>query len=279
MVDVSGRLLAGKAEKYLGQPFAFSNNGGGGGSVAIAITATKTPDGYNLAGCASTSLVRIPQFRSVPYKPDDLVPIMQYAEPHTGVVVKSSSGWKTFKEFVEYAKRNPGKVKYSTTGVGTPQHMSMEFVAKQEGIVWIHVPYPGTMPAFTALLGGHVTAQVGSGEFIPYVKDGTLRLLVTQGEHRIKTFPDVPTMKELGYPDLVATTWFALSGPAGMPTDITQRLNHEVIKALERPNMRQYLAREAMLTEPMTPDGLAKFVKDETERWGPIARAMPKEQQ
>jgi tripartite-type tricarboxylate transporter receptor subunit TctC len=108
MVDVSGRLLAGKTEKYLGQSFVFSNNGGGGGSVAIAITTTKPPDGYSLAGCASTGLARIPHLRTVPYKFDDLVPIMQYAEPHTGIVVKSSSGWKTFKEFVEYAKKNPG---------------------------------------------------------------------------------------------------------------------------------------------------------------------------
>jgi tripartite-type tricarboxylate transporter receptor subunit TctC len=234
MVDVSGRLLAGKTEKYLGQSFVFSNNGGGGGSVAIAITTTKPPDGYSLAGCASTGLVRIPHFRTVPYKFDDLVPIMQYAEPHTGIVVKSSSGWKTFKEFVEYAKKNPGKVKYSTTGVGTPQHQSMELVAKQEGIVWTHVPYPGTMPAFMALLGGHVTAQVGSGEFIPYVKDGTLRLLATQGERRIKTFPDVPTMKELGY-DFYNETVFLFAAPKGTPQYIIDKFDDALHKAMADP--------------------------------------------
>ena len=278
MVDVSGRLLAGKAEKYLGQSFVFSNNGGGGGSVAIAITTTKPPDGYNLAGCASTGLVRIPQFHTVPYKLDDLVPIMQYAEPHTGIVVKASSGWKTFREFVEYAKKNPGKVKYSTTGVGTPQHQSMELVAKQEGIVWTHVPYPGTMPAFMALLGGHVTAQVGSGEFIPYVKDGTLRLLVTQGEHRVKTFPDVPTMKELGY-DFYNETVFLFAAPKGTPQYIIDKLDDALHKAMADPEFIAGLEKlELVPTYRNAPD-TKKYLEEAYVRIGRQIRElkMPRE--
>ena len=168
VTDVSARFILGKAEKSLGQPFIVMNNGGGGGSVAYGITASKPPDGYNLVAASSTGLVRIPQFKTVPYRMDEFAPIMQYAASYLSpIVVLSTSPWKSLKELVEFAKKNPGKVTYSTTGVGSPHHMAMEYVAKQEGIKWTHVPYPGSMPALTALLGGHVMVQVGAGESIP----------------------------------------------------------------------------------------------------------------
>jgi len=243
VVDVSERLLAGKAEKYLGQPFVITNNGGGGSSVAVAIIAKKSPDGYNVSGCASTGLIRIPQFRSVPYQPDDLVPIMHFGAPIlTSLVVKSDSPWKTLKELVEYARKNPGKIKYSTTGVGSPMHLGMEYIAKQEGISWTHVPYPGTMPAFVALLGGHVHVQSGAAECVPYIKEGTVRLLATISERRVKTFPNVPTLRELGY-DFFNETVFMFAAPKGTPQQIIDKLDNAFHRSMDDPEFISTMAK------------------------------------
>jgi len=224
--DLTHRMLASKAEKILGQPVVPLNNGGGSGAVAVTLGARKPPDGYYLMGTSSTALVRVPLFKTVPYKWDDVTPIMHFAAPVlTSLVVKSDSPWKSLKELIEYAKKNPGKVTYATLGVGSPMHMAMEYVARQEGgIKWTHVPYQGTMPAFMALLGGHVSAQLGSGECIPYVKDGTLRLLANVGERRAKSFPDVPTLKELGY-DYFNETVFVIAAPKGTPQPIIDKLD------------------------------------------------------
>ncbi len=242
-VDTCERFLANRAEKLLGQPFVITNNGGGGSAVAVGITATKPPDGYNIVGCASTGLIRIPQFRVVPYKPDDLVPIMHFGKPvMTPIVIKSSSPWKSFKELIDFAKKNPGKVTYGTPGVGSPMHLAMEYIAKQEGLAWTHVPYPGGMPALLALLGGHVTAQLGSGESIPHVKEGTLRYLAFSDEKRVKAFPEVPTMRELGY-DVINESVFMFAAPKGTPQYIIDKLDNAFHKAMLEPEFDDLMAR------------------------------------
>jgi len=233
-MDVSTRVLASKAEKSLGQPFIITNNGGGGGSVALGIVAKERSDGYYLAGCTSTGLVRIPQFRAVPYRLEDFVPVMHFGAPQTGVVVRTDSPFKTFTDLVEYAKKNPGKVTYSSTGVGSPMHLAMEYVAKQEGIEWTHVPYPGSMPALTALMGGHVTAQSGSTEWIAQIRAGAVRLLATHGERRMRSFPDVPTFRELGY-DFINETVFMVAAPKGTPAPMVKKLDDAFHRAMGDP--------------------------------------------
>jgi tripartite-type tricarboxylate transporter receptor subunit TctC len=230
VVDISTRAIAAKAEKLLGQPFVMTNNGGGGGTVAAGIVAKQRPDGYNLLSCTSTTLIRIPQYRKVPYSLDDFVPIMQHASTESGLAVRADSPFKTVKDLVEFARKNPGKVTYSTLGIGSPMHLSMEYIAKQEGITWTHVPYPGSMPSVTALLGGHVTATSASTEWKPFVLEGRLRLLATHGEKRMKNFPNVPTLKELGY-DFYNDTTFMVVAPKGTPTPIVKRLEDAFHKA------------------------------------------------
>jgi tripartite-type tricarboxylate transporter receptor subunit TctC len=241
-MDVSTRVLASKAEKTLGQPFLITNNGGGGGSVALGIGAKERSDGYSLAGCTSTGLVRIPQFRPVPYKLEDFVPVMHFGAPQTGIVVRTDSLFKTFRDLVEYAKKNPGKVTYSSTGVGSPMHLSMEYVAKQEGIEWTHVPYPGSTPALTALMGGHVTAQSGSTEWIAQIRAGAVRLLATHGEKRIKIFADVPTFRELGY-DFINETVFMIAAPKGTPAPMVKKLDEAFHRAMGDPEFLQAMDR------------------------------------
>lgn len=274
IVDVSERFLAGKAEKILGQPMVITNNGGGGSAVAVAIVATKPPDGYSVAGCASTGLVRIPQFRTVPYKWDDLTPIMHFATPIlTSLVVRSDSPFKTVKDLVEYARKNPGKVTYSTTGVGSPMHMGMEYVAKQESIKWTHIPYPGSMPAFMALLGGHVTAQAGAAECVPYIKEGKVRLLATISEKRVKTFPDVPTLRELGY-DIFNETVFMFATPKGTPQPIIDKLDNAFHKSMADPDFNSLMAKLEMEPSYRNSADTMKYLEDAHGRIGKLIREL-----
>jgi tripartite-type tricarboxylate transporter receptor subunit TctC len=233
-LDVSTRILASKAEKILGQPILVSNVGGGAGSVALGQVAKKRADGYDITSCTSTGLIRIPQLRAVPYSHEDFIPIMHFTAVQSGVVVKSDSAFKTFKDLIEYARKNPGKVNYATSGAGSPMHMAMEFVADKEKIQWTHVPYAGGAPGLTAILGGHVTAMSDSTEWLPHVKEGSLRLLVTHGERRMRIFPNVPTLRELGY-DFINETVFLIAAPKGVPPEIVKKLDEAFHKAMDDP--------------------------------------------
>lgn len=277
-MDISTRVVASKAEKLLGQPLIISNNGGGAGSVALGIVAKEKPDGYYLAGCTSTGLIRIPQFRTVPYKHEDFVPVMHFGAPQSGLVVKADSPWKTLKELVEYAKKNPGKVTYSSTGVGSPMHLAMEYIAKQEGIQWTHVPYPGSTPALTALLGGHVTAQSGSTEWIPQVKDGAVRLLATHGERRMKTFPEVPTFRELGY-DFINETVFMVAAPKGTPPSIVRKLDEAFYKAMDDSEFIQIMAKMEIGLAYRNSEDTKRYLEEAYSRLGKmiIELKIPKE--
>jgi tripartite-type tricarboxylate transporter receptor subunit TctC len=276
--DTATRALAIKAEKFLGQPFIVSNNGGGGGSVAQAIVARQKPDGYHLVGCSSAALNLIPHLRSVPYKLDDFVPIMHFGALQTGVVVRGDSPWKTFKEFVEYAKKNPGKVTYSTSGVGTPNHLGMEFIGKQEGIRWTHIPYQGGAAALTALLGGHVTAEAGDATWSPHVLEGSVRLLAIQGEQRIKTFPNVPTFKELGY-DFSYETVGMIAAPKGTPSPIINRLDESFRKGMDDPDFIKVMARLEMAVTYRNSTDTKKHIEEASVRLEKLIRELniPKE--
>jgi putative tricarboxylic transport membrane protein len=276
--DPSMRLLAGKAEKFLGQPLLITNNGGGGGSVAMAITANEKPDGYHLAGCSSTALIRIPQFRTVPYTYHDFVPIMHFGAPPSGLVVKADSPWKTMKEFVDYAKKNPGKVTYSSMGIGSPMHLAMEYVAKQEGIQWTHVPFPGSGPAFLALLGGHVTAQSGSSESYSHVKAGTVRLLAIHHEKRFKSFPDVPTFRELGY-DFINESVFMFAAPKGTPQSVVNKLDEAFRKGMEDPEFIETMEKMEIVVSYRNSEALTKYLEEAYVRLGKMIQELklPKE--
>jgi tripartite-type tricarboxylate transporter receptor subunit TctC len=233
-LDTSTRILAVKAEKILGQPIVVSNVGGGAGSVALGQMAKKRPDGYDITSCTSTGLIRIPQLRSVPYSHQDFVPIMHFAAPQSGLVVKSDSPHKSVKDLVEFARKNPGKVNYATSGAGSPMHMAMESIAQKEGIQWTHVPMAGGAPGLAAILGGHVTAMSDSTEWLPHVKEGSLRLLATHGERRMRSFQNVPTLRDLGY-DFINETVFMIAAPKGTPAAIVKKLDDSFHKAMDDP--------------------------------------------
>lgn len=238
VLDILHRILASKAEKFLGQPIVATNMGGAGGSVALGTHAKQKPDGYNLWGGTTTGLTLNRLFRPVPYQFDDFVPIMQYGSPETGTVVQSSSPYKTLKDLIEYARKNPGKVTYSSSGTGSGLHLCMEFVAKQEGIQWTHVPYSGSSTSIPPLLGGHITAAADGTIWYPYVKEGTLRLLATHWEERMPAMPDVPTLRDLGY-NIINDAAFMFAAPKGTPDAVVKKLDEALRKAMDDPEFIQ----------------------------------------
>jgi len=247
--DTSVRLLAKRAEKILGQPLILTNNAGGAGVVALTILKTQKPDGYDLVGGSNAMLVAIPHLRNVDYVPDDFVPILEYAQTSYGIYVRGDSPWKTLKELVAYAKQNPGKISYTTTSVGSGMHLGMEAVAATEGgLKWTAVPYLTGDPVIP-LLGSHVQAAATTiaPTTLPHIKSGTLRILAVMSEKRVKMFPDLPTLKELGY-DYSWEGESILFAPKGTPEPVLKKLDDAFKQATTDPEFVKTL--ESMVIEP-----------------------------
>ena len=240
VTDLATRALTVSMEKSLGKSVIVENRGGGGGAVGLGVLAKAKPDGYTVATTQNLSIVDTPLMQKVPYKPLGSftpVAVFGYSE-HTAVLVKPDAPWKTFGEFVDYAKKNPGKIKYSPAGVGSGMHVAMEYVAHKEGIKWVHVPFKGTAPSRTAILGGHVDACSSGMGWAPFVLSGQLRVLATQGRNRSPQFPNTPTFKELGY-EFVSEAYHTMVGPADLPPDVVKKLENAVQKAMATPEFKQ----------------------------------------
>lgn len=273
IIDICFRLVAARAEKILGQPIVLSFNPGGGGSVGLGIIAKEKPDGYNLVGCSSSGLVKIPQFWKTPYSLEDFVPIIQFAAPPLALVVKSDSPWKTLKEFLEYAKKNPGKVTYAAIGAGTSHHLAMEYIAKQEGgIQWTMVPYGGR-PGLAAVLGGHITAISGTSDWIPHVKEGTLRILAFYSRQRSTSFPDVPTLRELGY-DFSNDDVTLVAAPKGTPRPIVKKLEEALHKGMEDPGFIQNMNRMAVEIAYRNSEDTKKYLEETYIAFGKLIKDL-----
>ncbi|MGQ9695878.1 MAG: tripartite tricarboxylate transporter substrate binding protein [Thermodesulfobacteriota bacterium] len=241
--DVTMRVLAETTSKYLGQKVIVENKPGGSGTVGPAtMVATAKPDGYTVAQIPIT-VFRYPYMMKVSWDPlKDFSYIIHLTGYTFGVVVKADSPWKTWQEFISYAKANPGKVTYATPGAGTTLHITMEVIAMKEGIKWIQVPMKGGGETTPAVLGGHVTATADSTGWGPQVDAGQLRLLVTWGNQRTKRWPQVPTLKELGY-GIVSNSPFGIAGPKGMDSKVVKILHDAFKKGLEDPAYQKVLEK------------------------------------
>jgi tripartite-type tricarboxylate transporter receptor subunit TctC len=263
--DIMTRALAVGAEKYLGKPFTIENRGGGGGAVALGVIANAKPDGYALCAAPNVAGVDTALMQKVTFKPlKSFVPIMAHsAAEHTALLVKSDAPWKTFKEFIEYAKKNPNKVKYSTAGIGTGMHVAMEVIAHKDEIKWIHVPYKGAAPALTALLGGHVDACSAGIGYQPHVQTGSVRMLADHGVKRQVAFPNIPTLMELGY-DYTNDTVHGIVGPAGLPPDMMKKLETAFARGMETPEFKT--AQEKLYLNPIYYDS-KQYERHLQEKW------------
>jgi tripartite-type tricarboxylate transporter receptor subunit TctC len=242
-MDLGARALAIGAERYLGKPLVIENRGGGGGTVALGAVSAAKPDGYTLCCAPNTAIANTPLLQKMPFKPlKSFTPVLGYAiGQHTGLLVRSNSPWKTFKEFLEYARQNPGKIKYSSAGIGFGTHTIMEAIGKKEGVKWVHVPYKGNAPAVMALLGDHVDACSCDASFPQYVDAGTVRVLLAHGATRHPQFPDIPTAMELGY-GVRSETIHSIIGPAGLPDQVVAKLAAAFKKGMETPEFEKTIA-------------------------------------
>jgi len=263
--DISMRALAETTSKYLGQPVVIDNKAGGSGTVGGAtMAATAKPDGYTVAQIPIT-IFRLPNMMKVTWDPlKDFTYIIHLTGYTFGVVVKADAPWKTWNEFVAYAKANPNKVTYATPGAGTSLHITMEMFAMKEGIKWIQVPMKGGGETTPAVLGGHVTATADSTGWASQVDAGQLRLLVTWGNQRTKKWPNVPTLKDLGY-GIVSNSPFGLAGPKGMDPKVVKTLHDAFKKGMEDPAYLKILERLDMEPFYKNTEDYAKYVKEMCE--------------
>jgi tripartite-type tricarboxylate transporter receptor subunit TctC len=261
--DVCLRVLAETTTKYLGQPVVVDNKPGGGGTVGGAtMAATAKPDGYTVAQIP-ISVIRYPYMMKVNWDTlRDFTYIIHLTGYTFGVVVKADAPWKTWNEFIAYAKANPGKVTYATPGAGTSLHITMETMAMRQGIKWIQVPMKGGGETTPAVLGGHVTATADSTGWAPQVDAGELRLLVTWGNQRTKKWPNVPTLKELGY-GIVSNSPFGIAGPKGMDPKVVKILHDAFKKGMEDPAFQKVLAQFDMEPFYKNSEDYGKFVQQQ----------------
>lgn len=263
-VDTSGRILADKVEKILGQKVIVTNNGGGGGSIALTALAKEKPDGYNLGYTPNSPLCEMVYLRKLPYTLDDFTAVIQCVEPDSGLAVRSDAPWNSFKELIEYARKNPGKVSYTVTNTNNPMALAMAYVGKVEGIKWTAIPVPGGDPNMP-LLGGHVSAFSSVTSWKRHVDAGKMKPLVTYGRERMKAFPEIPTLLELGY-DYVAASFFIVVAPKGTPKPIIKRLHDAFKQAMEDPDFIDYMNKREMKISYLDSEGTQKHLVEAAER-------------
>ena len=273
--DFTGRLVAAKLSESLGQQVVVENRGGGGGSVGADNAAKSTADGYTLLlGSIATHAVNPALYKKLPYDHlKDFAPVSLIGTVPNALVVHPSVPAKSVQEFIAYAKANPGKINYGSSGVGSPPHLSMELLRSMTGINLVHVPYKGAGPALADLLGGQMQAMCTSlAGLINFIKSGRVRALGVTTAKRNPQLPDVPTIVESGIPGYEVTIWYAVFAPVATPKAIVQKLNTEMVKALNSQEMKERMALQGMDPAPSTPAELTAFVKIETAKWAKAAK-------
>jgi tripartite-type tricarboxylate transporter receptor subunit TctC len=249
--DVCSRMVAQGARKFLGQEITPVNKPGGGGAVAAGILANSKGDGYTLLAVSSPCLTCTPYLETVPYDPfKDFVPIIQFGSFKTGIIVRSDSPFKSFKDLVEFARKNPGKVSYGIPGIGVTTHLVMESLMFDEKVNIAIVPFDGAVPAVTALLGGHISScGISTSGFKPHLKTGKVRVLVATQDKRIEDLPDVPAITELGYARSAFTEVYVILAPKGTPPAVAKALEDAFRKSMETPEYRALATGFDMYTE------------------------------
>ncbi len=276
--DLLARVFAEQLSQAFGQQFFVENRTGGGGLVGAEAVARSEPDGYTLMASGMPSHVLAPAMnpKNTAFDPvRDFTHIAYLGGPPNVFVVHASSPVKSFKELLALMRSQGNGVEYVSPSIGSVGNMVAEYVAAKEKVKLVHVVYRGGGAAILDLVAGHV--KLGSmtlATTLQHIRSGALRPLAISSAARVPELPGVPTLVELGYPDLVVTTWYSLSGPAGMPRDIVDRLNREVNRAMEVPKVREHLAQETVQTKPMSPQEMTGFMKSEVDKWVPAVKAM-----
>lgn len=273
--DLIGRSLCDAASKILGQPMIVTNKSGAGTALALGSLKTKKADGYNL-GFLSSGALYGQQLREVPYDLNkDFTYIIQFCEFQHGILVKSDSPWKTLNELIEYAKANPGKVRVSITQIGMVQQLIMERLSIKTGAKWIYIPYTGDSNAIAAVLGGHAEALCAASTWVPHVNAGQLKLLAVcgGGEKRMPSYPDIPTLTELGY-EITAPTFYGIGGPKGIPNHVVETLHKAFKKSMEDPDFIKLAAQFYYPIVYRGPEDFTKYSAEMSENVSELIRKL-----
>jgi tripartite-type tricarboxylate transporter receptor subunit TctC len=274
--DTFARLLAEFLPPLLRQPLIVDNRAGGGGLIGAAAAAHAEPDGYTLVTASVAYHAIAPAVSPNPgFDPiRDFTHIAFLGGPPNAFVVHPALGVRSLKELIALA-RSGRAIDYVSPGVGTLGHLLVEYFAQKAGIAVQHIPHKGSSQAMMDLVAGNV--MIGSmtwSSAAGQVRAGTVLPIAVSSSARVAEFPNVPTLREEGFDDLVAYTWYALSGPAGLSDDVVQKLNHAVNAAWATPALRRRLADDAIVAEPMTPQAVTTFVTSEVHKWAPLAKRI-----
>jgi len=263
--DITMRSLADNASKVLGQAVIVENKPGAGGTLPAQNLQASAPDGYTLAQIP-LGVFRLPYTTKLTWDPvKDISYVINVTGYAFGLVVPADSPLRTWTHFVAWAKANPGKLSYGSTGTMTSPHLTMELIAQKLGLELLHVPYKGSADLMQSILGGNIMAAADSTGFAPQVEAGKLRVLNTWGAERLAKFPEAPTLKELGL-DLVQNSPFGIGAPKGTPDAVVKRLHDAFKQAMEQESYKTALARYDMVPMYMSTQGYKKFASDTFER-------------
>jgi tripartite-type tricarboxylate transporter receptor subunit TctC len=274
-VDIVSRHVAPRLSEGLGQPVVVDNRGGAGGVVGAEVAAKSPADGYTLLMGTAGILTVVPALSKVNYNVQrDFAPITVVASVPSVLVVHPSLPVRNVRDLVSLARNRPGTINYATTGNGTLPHLAAEFLRLRASIDIVHVPYKGSAPAITDLLGGQVEMFFANMlSAMPHITSGRLRALAVSSPKRSAVLPGVPTMIEAGFPEFEASTWFGLLAPSGTPAEIVQRLHAEVVKLLAGRELQQRLASEGAVVVGSSPAEFAAYIRSETEKWTRVVKA------
>ena len=273
--DVLGRSVAEKLAQYNGQAFVMDSRPGAGGDIGAGVVARAEPDGYHLMFTPGSVLTMNPSlYARLPFNAGSFAPISLMADMAVLLVVDQKNPANTLSEFVSAAKRDPGKVFFSSPGVGTSLHLSIELFQRSAGLAIQHVPYKSGGEAVTAILSGQVTGMFANPPFVmSHIKAGTLRALAVAGSTRLPELPDIPTIGEAGLSDFDISSWFGLVAPAKTPHSLVTKLSAQVATALREPDVQQRLLNFGIRTIGSNPDDFAEFLRKDRAKWEGVIRA------
>jgi tripartite-type tricarboxylate transporter receptor subunit TctC len=274
-VDTVTRIIAEKLQQRWGQPVVIENRGGAGGNIAAEAISVAEPDGYTLMASQPAPITtNVFLHKKLNFDPSEIEPIVIMSKIPNVLLVRPDFPAKTAQEFMDFARHNPGKLSYASQGVGTTSHLTAELFQTLTKTQLVHVPYKGTGPALNDLVGGHVDfifMQLESA--IKLHEGGKARILAVTTEKRLPLLPDLPTMAEVGVPNLVSDTWNAISAPPKTPPAIVAKVNAAVNEVLKQPDVQARFASLQLLPGGGSAQETKAFVKDETKRWGEVIRA------
>ena len=271
--DTLGRTISTELSKTLGQPMVVDNRPGGNSIIGTEAAAKSAPDGYTLFGAALPFSV-IQSLYKTPFDViKDFAPITLAGISANLLVAHPSFPANSVKELIDYARRNPGRINYGSSGNGTSVHLSMELFKSMTKTYMLHIPYRGSAPVVTDLLAGQVDVMFDNvPNVIGHVRAGKMKALAVSTAQRSALAPDVPTVAEAGVPGYELAVWFGVLAPAGTPRDIIGRLNTEIVKVLNSPDIKDRFAKQGVEVRTSTPEQFSEFLKSEVARWAKVIK-------